>query len=60
MEMGCGMTIAIAILAITSLTQLEWMYWLSLFPAGFGILLGLSGLFHWAIRPEWLMKFLGQ
>lgn len=55
-----GLTIAIAILAITSLTQLVWMYWLSLIPAGFGILIGLSGLFHWAIHIEWLTKLMGS
>jgi hypothetical protein len=55
-----GMTIAIAILAITSLTRMGWLYWLSMIPGGFGVIMGLAGLFNWPIRPEWLMKIMAK
>jgi len=50
--------IAISLLAITSLTQLWWLYGLSLVPAGFGVLMGLSGLAGWAFHPTSLIKLL--
>lgn len=50
--------IAISLLAITSLTQLWWLYGLSLVPAGFGVLMGLSGLVGWAFHPTSLIKLL--
>jgi hypothetical protein len=50
--------IAISLLAITSLTQLWWLYGLSLLPAGFGVLMGLSGLAGWGGHPGALIKLL--
>jgi hypothetical protein len=50
--------IAISLLAITSLTQLWWLYGLSLLPAGFGVLMGLSGLLGWSFHPTALVKLL--
>lgn len=50
--------IAISLLAVASLTQLWWLYGLSLVPAGFGVLMGLSGFFGWGIHPGVLIKFL--
>jgi hypothetical protein len=50
--------IAISLLAITSLTQLWWLYGLSLVPAGFGVLMGLSGLAGWGFHPSALIKLL--
>jgi hypothetical protein len=50
--------IAISLLAITSLTQLRWLYGLSLVPAGFGVLMGLAGLLGWALHPTALIKLL--
>ena len=50
--------IAISLLAITSLTQLWWLYGLSLVPALFGVLMGLSGLIGWAFHPSSLIKLL--
>ena len=50
--------IAISLLAITSLTQLWWLYGLSLVPALFGVLMGLSGLVGWAFHPSSLIKLL--
>ena len=50
--------IAISMLAVASLTQLWWLYGLSLVPAGFGLLMGISGLAAWSIHPGALIKLL--
>lgn len=50
--------IAISLLAVASLTQLPWLYALSLFPAGFGVLMGLSGLIGGSMHPSALIKLL--
>lgn len=50
--------IAISMLAVASLTQLWWLYGLSLVPAGFGVVMGISGLAGWGIHPGALIKLL--
>jgi hypothetical protein len=55
---GALIAVAIAILAITSLTQRMWLYAVGLIPAIFGVIMGLSGFVGWNIRPEMLMRFL--
>ena len=50
--------IAIALLAVASLTQLPWLYVLALVPSGFGFFMGLSGLMGWGIHPDALIKLL--
>lgn len=52
------LAIAIAMLAVTALTELWWLYGLSLVPAGFGVLMGLSGLAAWGVHPGALIKLL--
>jgi len=52
------LAIAIAMLAVASLTQLWWLYGLSLLPSGFGVLMGISGLAGWGIHPDALIKLL--
>ncbi len=52
------LAIAIAMLAVASLTQLWWLYGLSLVPSGFGVLMGTSGLAGWGIHPDALIKLL--
>jgi hypothetical protein len=52
------LAITVALLAVTSLTQQRWLYRLSLFPAAFGVAMGLAGLFGWAIHPNWLTALL--
>lgn len=54
-----ALSIAIALLAITSLTQKRWLYFASLVPAFFGLLMGLAGFFSWSLHPDWLAKLLG-
>ncbi len=53
-----NIAIAISLLAIASLTQLWWLYGLSLVPAGFGLVMGLAGLGGWDLHPAALVKLL--
>lgn len=53
-----ALAIAISLLAVASLTQLMWMYWLAWVPIGFGALMGVSGLLGWAFHPDALTKLL--
>ncbi len=50
--------IAISLLAVTALTHLRWLYFLSLIPTGFGVMMGLAGLMGLALHPTTLIKLL--
>jgi hypothetical protein len=50
--------IAIAMLAVTALTQLWPLYWASLVPTAFGVLMGVAGLTAVPIHPDALVKLL--
>lgn len=50
--------IAIAMLAVTALTELWALYWAALVPTSFGIVMGLAGLAGWPIHPDALIKLL--
>ncbi|MEO6025045.1 MAG: DUF4337 domain-containing protein [Burkholderiales bacterium] len=52
------LAIAIALLAVTALTKLWWLYSVALVPTAFGVLMGLAGLIGWHIHPGALMKLL--
>jgi hypothetical protein len=52
------LAIAIALLAVTALTQQRWLYVAALIPTGFGVLMGLSGLLGWTIHPSGLIRLL--
>ena len=52
------LAIAISMLAVSSLTQLPWLYLLSLVPAGFGVLMGVAGLVGLRIHPDQLSALL--
>ena len=52
------LAIAISLLAVTALTHFWWLYFVSLAPTGFGVLMGLSGLAGWAIHPAALIRLL--
>ena len=52
------LAIAISMLAVSSLTQLRWLYLLSLVPAGFGVLMGVAGLVGLHIHPDSLSALL--
>lgn len=50
-----SMAIAISIMAVAALTQLWWLYILSLVPAIFGVVMGLAGFLEIAFRPTFLI-----
>lgn len=52
------LAIAIALLAITTLTKQRWLFWLSMLPTAFGVFMGLSGLFGWPFHPSALVGLL--
>ena len=52
------LAIAISLLAVTALTHLWWLYFVSLVPTGFGVLMGLAGLAGWGIHPDALIRLL--
>jgi hypothetical protein len=47
--------IAVALLAVTSLTQQRWLYAAAMVPALCGIVMGLAGLLGWSVHPSWLV-----
>jgi hypothetical protein len=52
------LAIAVALLAVTSLTQQRWLYAVAMVPTFFGTLMGLAGLLGWPIHPDWLTTLL--
>lgn len=52
------LAIAIALLAITTLTRQRWLFWLSMAPTAFGVFMGLCGLLGWGFHPSALMALL--
>ena len=52
------LAIAISMLAVSALTQLTWLYLLSLLPASFGVLMGVAGLVGLHIHPDRLSALL--
>ena len=50
--------IAISLLALTSLTQRKWLFWVALAAAVFGVVMGLAGLLSWQIHPDALSRLL--
>jgi hypothetical protein len=52
--------LAIALLAMTSLTQKGWLYGASMVPAVFGLFMGLAGLLNWDYHPEAMTKMLSD
>lgn len=53
------LAIAIALFALTSLTQKRWLYGLALVPTLFGVIFGLAGLLNSGLKAEILSKLLG-
>jgi Domain of unknown function (DUF4337) len=52
------LAIAIAMLAVTALTQLWALYWVALVPTVFGMLMGVAGLAALPIHPDTLIRLL--
>jgi len=53
-----AIAIAIAVLAVTALTQLWPLYWAAMVPTAFGTLMGMAGLAGWHLHPEALVRLL--
>lgn len=51
-----SIAIAIALLAITALTHVWWLFWLSMIPSVFGIAIGMAGLLGLPFHPDFLIK----
>jgi hypothetical protein len=49
---AASMSIAISLLAMTALTRKRWLFFVALVPIALGIVMGLAGLFGWAIRTS--------
>ncbi|MFZ6778671.1 DUF4337 domain-containing protein [Undibacterium sp. Ji83W] len=52
------LAIAISLLAVTALTRQRWLYFVTLVPTSFGVLMGLAGLMGWHIHPTALVALL--
>ena len=52
------MALAISLLALTALTQKRWLFIIAMVPTFFGALMGMAGLFGWAIHPNILTRLL--
>ena len=50
--------IAISLLALTSLTQRRWLFWIALIASVFGVVMGLAGLLSWQLHPDALSRLL--
>ncbi len=50
--------IAISLLALTSLTQRRWLFWVALTAAILGVIMGLAGLMSLRIHPDALSRIL--
>ncbi len=53
-----ALSVAIALLALTSLTQKRWLFVVALAPTTFGVVMGLAGLLGWQVHPDALTKML--
>lgn len=53
------LSLAIALLATTALTNKRALYFLALVPTFFGVMMGLAGLLNWSIHWDWAAKALG-
>jgi Domain of unknown function (DUF4337) len=53
-----ALAIAISLLAMTALTRKKWLYVIALVPTVLGVIMGLAGLFGWALHPEALTSLL--
>jgi len=51
-----SIAIAIALLAITALTHVWWLFWLALIPSVFGVMIGGAGLLGLPFHPDFLIR----
>jgi hypothetical protein len=53
-----ALAIAVAMLAVTALTEMWALYWFTLVPMLFGVVMGTAGLAGWALHPDSLIRLL--
>ncbi len=53
-----ALSISLALLAVTSLTNNRRLFAFSWLFAGFGVLMGVAGLFGLSLHPDWLSRLL--
>jgi ribosomal protein S13 len=53
-----GISVAIALLAVASLTQAWWLYGLAMVPGLFGSFMAIAGLAGWQVHPQTLAGWL--
>jgi hypothetical protein len=53
------LSVGIALLGVTALTQRRWLLVVASVFTGFGFLFGLAGFVGWNLHPDWLAKLLG-
>jgi ribosomal protein S13 len=53
-----AISVAIAALAVASLTQAWWLYGLAMVPGAFGTLMAVAGLAGWQVHPQLLTGWL--
>ncbi len=51
-------SIAISVAAVAALVEVPWALWVSWTFAGFGVIMGLSGFFGWALHSDTLARIL--
>lgn len=51
-----AIAIAIALLAITALTHIWWLFWLAMIPSVFGFVIGGAGLLGLPFHPDFLIQ----
>lgn len=50
--------LAISLLALTSLTKKEWLFWIAMIPTVLGAFMGLAGLAGWNVHPDAITRLL--
>ena len=50
--------IAISLLAVTSLTNKRWLFFLALLPTAIAVIMGLAGLLRWQLHSDTLARWL--
>ena len=50
--------LAISLLALTSLTRKEWLFWVAMVPTALGAFMGLAGLMGWNVHPDSITRLL--
>lgn len=53
------LSVGIALLGVTALTQKRWLLGVAGVFGGFGLIIGIAGFAGWNLHPEWLAKLLG-